>query len=225
MKLPISVVLAIALNMLLVIFIHWIISADHNGFKSADQIQMVDFIRLQEDQKIIEPDKPEELPDEPLPPEEPPPPPEMASIEPEKPVLEQEFEMPAPKMIHSLQLSGGPYLGGFKQGKQAPPPPPPKPKPRPISGLAVPTYRVPPTYPARAMRAGLEGIVTVEFTITTEGKVAEPKILKAVPPMIFNKSVLKAIKKWKFEVRKVDGKAVSRRASQDIKFSLDKKRR
>ncbi len=84
----------------------------------------------------------------------------------------------------------------------------------------VPTYRSSPKYPPRAMRAGITGVVTVEFTITTKGKVTDPVIIKSNPPKIFDKSVLKSIKRWKFKPKIVNGKPVTRRARQDINFNL-----
>ena len=82
--------------------------------------------------------------------------------------------------------------------------------------------RIPPTYPKRALRSGIEGVVTVEFTITIDGSVKDAEIIEAVPPNIFDKSVLRAISKWKFNPDMVDGKPVEKRARQDIKFTLKK---
>ncbi len=103
--------------------------------------------------------------------------------------------------------------------KETEPAPVESPEPK-VETDVVPTYRSKPKYPPRAMRAGVKGIVTVEFTITTKGKVTEPVIIKSNPPRIFDKSVLKAIKRWKFKPKLVDGKPVERRARQDIKFNF-----
>ncbi len=84
----------------------------------------------------------------------------------------------------------------------------------------VPTYRSKPKYPPRAMRAGIVGVVTVEFTITTKGTVTDPVIIKSNPPKIFDKSVLRSIKRWKFKPKVVNGTPVTRRARQDINFNL-----
>lgn len=84
----------------------------------------------------------------------------------------------------------------------------------------VPTYRSNPKYPPRAMRAGITGVVTVEFTITSKGTVTDPVIIKSDPPKIFDKSVLRSIKRWKFKPKVVNGKPVTRRARQDINFNL-----
>ena len=91
-----------------------------------------------------------------------------------------------------------------------------------IDSNVVPSLRIPPTYPKRALRSGIEGIVTVEFTITTDGSVKDAEIIEAKPPNIFDKAVLRAIKKWKFNPDMVDGQPIEKRARQDIKFTLKK---
>jgi protein TonB len=65
-------------------------------------------------------------------------------------------------------------------------------------------------------------VVTVEFTIGVDGSVKDPKIVKANPPKIFDKAVLKAITRWKFNPDMVNGKPVEKRARQDVKFKLQR---
>jgi protein TonB len=91
-----------------------------------------------------------------------------------------------------------------------------------IDENATPVYRSAPRYPPRAQRAGIEGVVTVEFTITPEGAISDPVIIKAEPSEDFNEAVLEAITKWKFKPRIVNGRPVARRARQKISFLLDK---
>jgi len=219
-RLPVSILLALSLNLLLFYFIHVIVTAEHGDRKRIQDIQLINFIRLQREERVPEPRLKEEPPPEPPPPEEPPPPPEVEAIKPDKPVLET-LELPAPKIDLPLNISGGPYLGKFKAA--APIVKQKVVRPAKLSDAVIPTYKVPPVYPPRAMRAGIEGVVTVEFTITAAGKVADPRIIKADPPKMFDRAVLRAIKKWKFQPRVVDGKAVPRRATQDIRFRLNKR--
>ena len=96
---------------------------------------------------------------------------------------------------------------------------PAKPK---FDANVVPTLRIPPVYPPRALRSGIEGIITVEFIIATDGSVKDAVIVKAKPPKIFDRAVLKAITKWKFNPDIVDGQAVEKRARQDVKFKLQR---
>ncbi len=88
----------------------------------------------------------------------------------------------------------------------------------------VPMIRVSPRYPRRAVRAKIEGIVTVEFTITKDGAVLNPFIVRSYPEKIFDQSAMRAIRKWKFRPKKVAGETVTRRAIQNIRFKLKKAR-
>lgn len=84
----------------------------------------------------------------------------------------------------------------------------------------VPSYRLAPTYPLRALKEGIEGVVTVEFDIDVEGNVQAPRILHAEPPALFDEAVMRALPKWKFSPRLVDGRPVARHARQDVVFRL-----
>ena len=88
-------------------------------------------------------------------------------------------------------------------------------------GDIIPVVVIRPMYPRDAAIAGLEGWVKVEFTITEVGTVKDPRVIDADPPRVFNREAVRAILKWKFKPRVVDGVAVERRATQVIDFSLD----
>lgn len=74
----------------------------------------------------------------------------------------------------------------------------------------IPTVRVEPVYPQRALDRGIEGWVEVEFTVTEVGSVSEPRILRSHPSAIFDRAALRAIEQWKYEPKVVDGQPVSR---------------
>ncbi len=78
-----------------------------------------------------------------------------------------------------------------------------------------PNYRNPPVYPRRAKRSGVEGQVTVEFTVTREGRVSNPKVIRATPPGVFERAVLRSLPSWRF-----DPLPAEQRVVQDITFRL-----
>jgi protein TonB len=86
----------------------------------------------------------------------------------------------------------------------------------------APLVRVPPRYPRSAVRRNIEGVVKVAFTITADGRVSNPRVLSASPPGVFDKAAIKAIKKWKFNPKIVDGQAVEQSAAQEVTFKLAK---
>jgi protein TonB len=88
-------------------------------------------------------------------------------------------------------------------------------------GDIIPIVVIRPLYPREAAMQGLEGWVKVEFTITAIGTVKNPRVVDSKPKRIFNREAIRAILKWKFKPRVIDGVAVDRPATQVIDFSLD----
>lgn len=88
-----------------------------------------------------------------------------------------------------------------------------------VSGV-VPLVRVQPKYPSRAINRHIEGWVKIEFTIDTSGDVTDAIIVASQPAEIFDYEALKAIKKWQFKEKLVNGVAVEQRAIQTLQFKL-----
>ncbi|SGZ10834.1 TonB family protein [Moritella viscosa] len=69
------------------------------------------------------------------------------------------------------------------------------------SGLisAKPVYQLPPHYPPRAKKNGIEGYVTMQIYIANNGKVTDIKIISEEPKGIFANSAMKAAYRWRFQ--------------------------
>lgn len=87
-------------------------------------------------------------------------------------------------------------------------------------GDIVPITRLAAQYPRDALMNGIEGQVTVRFTITAAGKVIDPVVVDANPPRVFDKAALRAILRWTFKPRIVNGVAVERIAEQTFDFTI-----
>ncbi|RFF30304.1 energy transducer TonB [Wenzhouxiangella sediminis] len=126
--------------------------------------------------------------------------------------MEQQVqEMPQLDMPDlDLSMSGtGPFLGSMSQAD------------RNAEGDVVPLVRIQPQYPRDAAVAQIEGYVTIQFTIDETGSVRSPRVIDSQPPRVFDREAIRAILRWKFKPRVVDGQAVERQATQTIDFSLD----
>ena len=90
----------------------------------------------------------------------------------------------------------------------------------------VPLVRVDPTYPPRAKQQGIEGYVVIQFTITPVGTVEDAKVIDAKPSYVFDRSALRAVRKYRYNPKVEHGVAVAR-PGQKIKlsFTLPKKGR
>lgn len=185
----ITTVIAAGITFGLFWLMQFLISMDSFRIDDAKRGRLIEFVRLKRDSDL-------ELKDRRLPEkkekEEQPPPPDMNLSATPKPGQEA-LAIAAPRADYDIDISGGPNLGG------------------PASDAdVIPLVRVLPQYPPRASARGIEGWVIVEFTITAAGTVKDPIVVDADPPGIFNRAMLRAIRKWKYKPKIEDGIAVER---------------
>lgn len=101
------------------------------------------------------------------------------------------------------------------------------PEKSPISGTfgtaqMIPFIKVPPQYPQSALAKGVEGYVDVIFDVTELGTTDNIRILGYEPSSVFNRSVIKAIKNWKYKPNVVDGVPVRTPDVRDrIRFNME----
>jgi len=79
----------------------------------------------------------------------------------------------------------------------------------PIDNQLVIAIGFPPEYPNRALTRGIEGYAVVGFSVSAAGSVFDPYILESEPKGVFDRASLKAIAKFKYRARKVNGRPVS----------------
>ena len=72
----------------------------------------------------------------------------------------------------------------------------------------LPISKEAPAYPQRALDKGIEGDCTVEYSVTPQGKVENPKVVGNCHPMFMRPSLLAAAT-FRYQPRVVDGQAVS----------------
>ena len=75
-------------------------------------------------------------------------------------------------------------------------------------GEATPIVRIDPKYPPQAARDGREGWVRLSFTINEVGGVDDIEVIEAEPKRVFDREARRALRKWKYKPKIVDGKAV-----------------
>lgn len=89
-------------------------------------------------------------------------------------------------------------------------------------GEYLPIVKVAPIYPRRAQSRGLEGWVLLRFTVTETGSVIEPEVVDAEPSGIFDRAAMKAVERFKYKPRVVNGQAqVVRGVEHLITFELE----
>lgn len=80
---------------------------------------------------------------------------------------------------------------------------------------------VPPVYPRDAQRAGTEGWVQVEFTITPDGSTQDLQVRDSAPKQVFDKAALDSVSRWRFEPIRKNGAPVAQRAVLQVRFVLN----
>ena len=123
--------------------------------------------------------------------------------------VQQMPDMDIPQIDVPMTGGAGMFIGNFQQVDNT------------AEGDIIPIVRINPIYPREAAMKGTEGWVKIEFTITEAGSVKNPRVVEAQPPRVFNREAIRALLKWKFKPRVVDGVAVERQATQVIDFTLD----
>jgi protein TonB len=73
-------------------------------------------------------------------------------------------------------------------------------------------------YTPEAMRARIEGTVTVEVLVDERGHVADARVLKSIP--LLDQSALDAAKQWEFTPTLMNGEPVPVLLMLEMKFAL-----
>ena len=161
--------------------------------------QTVNFIRVKKDSDIQSRDVKPQKPEEPLPEPETV---EMQSRAFEAPVSTYDISNVAVKPSFNIKPGTG-----FGSG----------------DGDFLPMVKVPPQYPRRALRNGVEGYVIVSFTVMPDGSVKDPRVIEANPPGVFDQAAIGAVLKFKYKPRVIAGQAVAVQGVQN-KFTFKLKR-
>ena len=206
MRFPVALVGGIFAAFGLFLLMHALIAGGGGPNEQLETGQLVDFVRIKPDDLVQQ--KQRRVPKKPPPPKKRPPPPKMTVSKTDKPPP-QNLNIITPNISVPVSTGSGPYIGGFSAGQAA------------AEGDVLPIVRIEPQFPREALLNGIEGWVKVRFTIEADGTVSGPTVVEAEPRRLFNRNALRAILRWKFKPRIVDGVAVAREAEQVIEFKME----
>jgi protein TonB len=192
-----SAIGAILVTLALVTIMQSLVAMGDGGLTKNKGVRIEDFLRTMDDSDTQS--KKRELPDK----EEVEEAPEMEQMELEAAPSELKMDGMGISAQPDLALAGGVGVGSADMD-------------------TVPLVRVAPRYPPRAQSRGIEGWVQLEFTITPQGTVTDVKIIDAEPRGYFERSAKRAVQKYKYKPKVMDGKAVSRPGIQlVISFDME----
>ena len=87
-------------------------------------------------------------------------------------------------------------------------------QPRPLQSNRAPTP------PRAAQREKVSGFVVLRMLIDDQGQVRDVRVVESVPTGFFDDSILEVAPSWRFQPATYQGKAVSLRVDQTIRFNL-----
>jgi TonB family protein len=97
----------------------------------------------------------------------------------------------------------------------------PPPAPVRVGGAVAPPKqikRVNPEYPSMALSARLQGVVILETTIGTNGKVSDVRVVRSIP--LLDAAAVAAVRQWEYEPPIVNGRGVPVITRVAVEFKL-----
>jgi len=185
-----------------------LIAGKHSPLTTSQSANTFDIIRLKRADDVAT--KQRQLPEPPKKPEAPTTLPQLTKTTSKPQLITPTFKLPLPG-IPSLELKRD-LLTGISTEITAPG----------ENTDVIALLKVEPDYPRDAARGGIEGWVKLEFTVLEDGTVSDIKVLEASPKRVFDKAAKRAIMRWKFKPRVVNGQPVKQQAVQVIEFKLNK---
>ena len=78
--------------------------------------------------------------------------------------------------------------------------------------------KIQPSYPARALEAGLRGPVVLQAWIGKDGKIEELKLIRG--PLLLGQAAFDAVRNWRFRPYLLNGEAVEAQTQVTVDFKL-----
>ncbi|GIU36272.1 energy transducer TonB [Shewanella colwelliana] len=197
----VSLLVGGAVTFALFVFMAFLVSGGAKRADTATDSPVIEISMDKQDTKVQ--DKPRVKPKPPTPPEQPP--------LPDTPPPDSSSDIDTNMSFNMSGVVAGGANTGFKLGNMMT-----------RDGDATPIVRIEPQYPIAAARDGKEGWVQLSFTINELGGVEDVQVIKAEPKRVFDKEAKRALKKWKYKPKIVDGKALKQPGmTVQLDFKLD----
>lgn len=194
-RIALSTLLAGGITFAIFVVMQQLIAQDEVTIKPPEPVVVISSILDIEDSEVRVPNKPKPMPEQVAKPER------IAPVTNEP--TEFDFEMPEISIPAPTINTNTIALGKVDQ-------------------QARPQVRIPPNYPAKARTNGIEGFVELMFDVSAAGKVENIQIINAEPSRIFNSSSIKALRKWRYQPKMENGKAVAMHGLQvRLDYTID----
>lgn len=192
-----ALALAVGVAASLFWLMHYLILSAERELEEVESFRSVDFVRVQQDERVET--RQRSRPEPPPPEEPPPPPPQLQARAAQTEAVNAAFGMPNVSIPTSM--TGGPMLA--QQNAEL-----------------IPVVRLAPQYPRQAARAGISGWVKLRIVVNPDGTVREARAIESEPRGLFEAAAVTAAMRGRFRPRMVDGEAVEATGEYTVTFSL-----
>ncbi|MEZ8782656.1 energy transducer TonB [Vibrio splendidus] len=200
-RLFLALPLAGALGLALFSFMAWMVDNGHQRSPDNSETLSFNMVMVEQEQEVQR--RQRAVPEQPEMPE---PPPEAQTSQSHAEVTPLNSMSSLPSLDLNTSIDGlainAPTFSDFGSNQQA-----------------MPLYRVEPRYPAKALKRGAEGHVIMSFTIDETGRPIDIQVTDANPRRMFEREAMRALKKWKYQPKVVDGKAIAQ-VGQTVKLEF-----
>ena len=204
MKLALAFVCALVVSTGIFALMEGMVNSEADFDRNGQNQAVIDFVRLKQDSDTQLKERQKKEPPKP----KKPPVPQEAVAENNAAVKQLAIKMP--QITPDLSLANKNLLGDAQIGMGF------------GDGDVIPLVRMPAQYPSKAKRRNIEGFVKARLEINAEGTVDSVEIIDSNPKGIFERSAIRALYKYKFKPKMVDGKPQPQTATQTLEFNLDK---
>ncbi|MEZ8224884.1 energy transducer TonB [Vibrio splendidus] len=200
-RLFLALPLAGALGLALFSFMAWMVDNGHQRSPDNSETLSFNMVMVEQEQEVQR--RQRAVPEKPEMPE---PPPEAKTSQSQAEVTPLNSMSSLPSLDLNTSVDGlainAPTFSDFGSNQQA-----------------MPLFRVEPRYPAKALKRGAEGHVIMSFTIDETGRPIDIQVTDANPRRMFEREAMRALKKWKYQPKVVDGKAIAQ-VGQTVKLEF-----
>ena len=176
-------------------------SADLDNDK--DKINYIEFIRIKQNDNLEE--RTRTLPEKPPKPKRPPQP--EVEIDETKPPPMQNIDIDIPDFALPTDFKGA-FLGDVSNLGSG-------------TSQLIPIVKVAPRCPREAQLNGIDGLVKLMLNVTANGRVDRIKITESKPLRLFDSEAIKAVRRWQFKPKTIDGEAVDQMGELLVEFSCN----
>ena len=199
----IKLIVPIIVTVIIFLIIQSLITQGSGIDKDRNNPNYVDFIRIKQDDTLQE--RKRTIPDKPPTPKRPPQPQIELDVNKPPPVAKLDFEMPDFSLPTDFS---GAFLSNLESMGSG------------ISQL-IPIVKVAPRCPREAQINGINGSVKMLLTVSATGRVNNIVIQSFKPSRVFNSEAIKAVKRWQFKPKTIDGIAVDQKGELEVEFSCN----